>query len=78
MRAQPKEITMSFTMVPLLMHSDAVPRVARDALRAAFAAPPERRDAELLSAVRVLYRETDLDCSEAKDLVGLQSCATCS
>jgi hypothetical protein len=68
---------MSFTMVPLLMHSDAVPAVARDALKAAYSAPPERRDAELLSAVRVLYRETDLDCGEAKDLVGLTSCATC-
>ena len=68
---------MNFTMVPLLMHSDAVPPVARDALRAAFHAPPERRNAELLSAVRVLYRETELDCGEAKELVGLSSCATC-
>ena len=68
---------MKFTMVPLLMHSEAVPPVARDALRTAFLAPPERRDAELLSAVRVLYRETELDCGEAKELVGLSTCATC-
>ena len=64
---------MKFAMVPLLIHSDAVPPVARDALKTALLAPPERRDAELLSAVRVLYRETELDCGEVKDLVGLPS-----
>ena len=68
---------MTFTMVPLLIHSDAVPAVARDALKAAYLAPPERRQAELLSAVRVLYRETELDCGEAKDLVGVTSCSNC-
>jgi hypothetical protein len=68
---------MNFTMMPLLIHSDAVPPVAREALRAAFLAPPERRQAELLSAARVLFRETELDCGEAKDLVGVTSCANC-
>ena len=69
---------MNFTMLPLLMHSDAVPPAARDALRSAYLAPPERRQAELQSAVRVLYQETELDCGEAKDLVGLPTCATCA
>ena len=61
----------AFTMAPLLLHSDAVPRAARDALKAAIFGPPERRDDELRSAARLLHRETDLGCSEARELVGL-------
>jgi hypothetical protein len=68
----------SFTMVPLLMHSPAVPQVARDALRAAFAAPPETRDSELLVAARVLRDETSLDCADARVLVGLSECGSCA
>jgi len=62
---------MMFSMTPLLMHSDAVPPSARAALRAAWQEPPERRDAALESAARVLYRETELDCGETRDLIGL-------
>lgn len=62
---------MRFSMAPLLIHSDAVPPEARNALQAASLAAPERRDAQLESAARVLYRETGLDCGEARELVGL-------
>ena len=68
----------SFTLVPLLMHSDAVPQAARDALRIAYAAPPERRDSELLVAARVLHDETSLACSDARVLVGLSECGSCA
>jgi hypothetical protein len=62
---------MGFTMAPLLMHSEGVPSAARDALKAAALSPPERRKAALEWAARVLHHETDLDCGEARDLVGL-------
>ena len=68
---------MGLSMVPLLIHSNAVPAGARDALRAAQLAPPERREAALHDALRVLYRETDLDCGEARDLLGLAPGADC-
>jgi hypothetical protein len=62
---------MSFTMAPLLMHSDHVPAGARDALRAAYEAPPESRSAMLESAARILYAETELECTDVRELVGL-------
>jgi hypothetical protein len=62
---------MSFTLGPLLMHSDHVPAEARDALRAAYEGPPERRGALLESAARILYAETELECDDARELVGL-------
>ena len=62
---------MGFTMVALLMNSDSVPPAAREALKRAHLGPREHRTALLESAARVLYRETDLDCGEARDLVGL-------
>ena len=68
---------MTFSMTPLLMHSNAVPARARDALKAAWSEPPERRDAALESAARVLYRETELDCGEARDLIGLPPGGCC-
>lgn len=68
---------MGFTMAPLLMHSDSVPAEAREALKRAHQGPEEHRAAQLESAARVLYRETELDCAEARDLVGLPSSGTC-
>ena len=62
---------MGFTLAPLLIHHEAVPQEARDALRAATLAPPEYRTEKLESAARILYRETDLDCADARELVGL-------
>jgi hypothetical protein len=69
---------MRFSMTPLLMHSEAVPPRARDALRAAWHEPPESREAALESAARVLYRETELDCGETRDLIGLPSIGDCA
>ncbi len=69
---------MGFTMAPLLINSDAVPPAAREALRLAFQGPEEHRTARLESAAQVLYRETELDCGEARDLVGLPSAGSCS
>ncbi len=62
---------MAFTLAPLLIHNHAVPQAAREALLAASLAPPERRDEELEIAARVLFRETELDCSDVRELVGL-------
>ncbi|HEY1959915.1 MAG TPA: hypothetical protein VGH28_30110 [Polyangiaceae bacterium] len=63
---------MSFSLAPLLVHSDAVPVLARQALRAAVVAPPDARDELLAEAARVLYDETDLECSDVRELVGLE------
>jgi hypothetical protein len=64
---------MSFSITPLLLHSDAVPLRARAALRAAFASPPAERSPHLESAARILYQESNLDCGDARELVGLPS-----
>ncbi len=66
---------MNFT--PLLLHSEAVPVEAKQALRAAYLAPAERRVESLKSAARILYQETDLDCSDVRDLIGLQFKESC-
>jgi hypothetical protein len=55
----------------LLIHGTLVPEPAREALRAAYEAPAEDRRALLESAARVLHRETDLDCRDVRELVGL-------
>jgi hypothetical protein len=68
---------MGFTMAPLLIHSEAVPREVREALKAASDGPPERRHAQLEAAARVLYDETDLDCGEVRDLVGVTPAGSC-
>ena len=66
------------SMTPLLVHSFAVPDEARSALRSAAEAPPERRMAELEMAARALYKGTDLECSDVRELVGLPDAASCS
>ena len=62
---------MALSMAPLLIHNDAVPARAREALQAAQLAAPEQKNAALEDAARILHRETSLDCSEARDLLGL-------
>lgn len=66
---------MSLSMAPLLMHSEQVPAEARDAIRAAFEAPPQERSASLEHAARVLRQATGLACKDALELVGLPACA---
>lgn len=64
---------MRFSVAPLLIHSDAVPAEARDALLAASDASLEEKARALEVAARVLYHETDLDCRDARELVGLSA-----
>lgn len=59
------------SMAPILMHSEHVSPSARQALRQASSAPPEHRDALLLSAAHILYSETGISCEDVKELVGL-------
>lgn len=66
-----------FSLAALLVHSNAIPRETRQALMAASVAPPEQRDAELESAAHFLYRDTELDCRDARELLGLSSNGSC-
>jgi hypothetical protein len=69
--------TMAFSLAPLLIHSDAVPQRARDALRVAALAPVAHRKHALVSAARILHAETALNCEEALEIVGLQDGCGC-
>ncbi len=62
---------MAFSLVSLLLHHESVPPLAREALHAASIAPPESRDEMLEAAARILYRETDIECRDVRELVGL-------
>jgi hypothetical protein len=73
-----KDIHMGFTFAPLLIFNEAVPERARDALKAAVRAPHHQRKAMLESAARVLYLETDLDCLDAREIVGLDDSRECA
>jgi hypothetical protein len=66
---------MSFSLAPLLIHSEAIPARARDALKAAYDAGQPTPLLE--SAARVLYSETDLDCRDVRELVGLPDGGAC-
>jgi hypothetical protein len=68
---------MSFSVTPLLLHSDAVPTSVRQALLAAHERPTGERRGLLEWAARILHRELELDCGDARELVGLApgSCA---
>jgi hypothetical protein len=65
------------SFAPLLLHGDLVPEGAREALRSAYAAPLESRDDLLRSAASVLARETDLECHDVRELVGLSADFSC-
>jgi len=62
---------MSLSLLPLLLVEEDVPATARAALRKANLAPSEERRAYLLEAASALYREAQLDCDDARELVGL-------
>ena len=64
-------MSMSFSMAPLLMHSPDLPSTVRDELRAAFAAVPAQRTTHLVAAARMIHAELDLECRDARELVGL-------
>ncbi|CAN5158733.1 hypothetical protein BH09MYX1_BH09MYX1_07010 [soil metagenome] len=67
----------SFSLAPLLVHSEQVPPGARAALRNAFAAAPEAREELLLHAARAFAQETDLECYDIRELVGLTGEGSC-
>src|SRR5262245_16859089 len=59
-----------FSLAPLLVHSDHLSPTARGALKAAVGAAPEQQRTLLESAARILHSETNLDCSDVRELVG--------
>lgn len=63
---------MSLSLLPLLAVEDDVPARARSAIRRAKAAPAELRRMHLLEAADALYRDADLSCADARELVGLE------
>lgn len=67
-----------FSILPLLVHSNAVPAGARRALVAAQASPPAERVRALQSAARVLHHETGLECRDVLEIVGLEATGGCS
>jgi hypothetical protein len=69
---------MPLSMAPLLMHSQQVPTEVRDAIRAAYEAPPQHRSATLEAAARVLHDVTGLECSDVRELVGLPDDGDCA
>jgi hypothetical protein len=62
---------MSYSFIPLLLAEADVPARARTALRAARLAPISERRSHLEAAARALCIEAELDCAEARELVGL-------
>jgi hypothetical protein len=62
---------MSFSLASLLVFEEDVPASARRALFAAIHAPASERLGHLEAAARALSHETQLDCSDARELVGL-------
>ncbi|HXN32700.1 MAG TPA: hypothetical protein VN894_12595 [Polyangiaceae bacterium] len=72
------EANMGLSMAPLLMHSEHVPTEAREAIRAAYEAPPPYRSASLKAAARVLHDTTGLECSDVRELVGLPDDGDCA
>jgi hypothetical protein len=68
---------MAFSVAPLLIHSESVPLRARQALLAATTAPFEQRRSALVSAARVLYTESSIDCRDALEIVGLEGDCGC-
>jgi hypothetical protein len=69
---------MKFSMAPLLMHDPDVPRLVREALRAAHVADPSDRIARLERVAKMLREAVDLECAEARELVGLDPRRACT
>ena len=64
---------MSFSLLPLLIHEEDVPARAREALREAERVPASERQVYLEAAARALHRDTQLECEDARELVGLDN-----
>jgi hypothetical protein len=62
----------TFSMLPLLVHSEDLSDDLRETFRVALAAPPEQRKSQLELAARALFLEAGtLECSDVKALLGL-------
>jgi hypothetical protein len=62
----------TFSMLPLLVHSEDLSDDLRETFRLAMAAPPEERKSQLELAARALFLEAGtLECSDVKALLGL-------
>lgn len=68
---------MGFSIAPLLIHNEGIPLAARRALEAATFGPVEDRTAQLETAARAIYAETDLNCTDVREIVGLDTCGGC-
>lgn len=62
---------MSFSLLNLLLHEEDLPTSALDALRRATSAPTADRPRHLHAAAQALYQDAQLDCDDARELVGL-------
>jgi uncharacterized membrane protein len=63
---------MTFSMLPLLVHSEDLSDDLRETFRQALSAPPEERKFQLEAAAKALYREAGtLECSDVRALLGL-------
>jgi hypothetical protein len=62
---------MSLSLLPLLIHDTDVPEGARTALLRAAAVPAGERRPHLEAAARALFHAGQLDCPDARELVGL-------
>ena len=68
---------MSLSFAPLLLYTESIPAVARRALLAAQQSSLEERTPHLEVAARSLHRELELDCEDARELVGLSDAGSC-
>lgn len=64
---------MGLSLISLLIHDDDVPASARDALIAASTADEDERRSHLEAAARALYRDAQVACPDARELVGLSA-----
>lgn len=62
---------MSFSLLNLLLHEEDLPASALEALRRATSAPTTERPRHLQAAAQALYEDAQLDCDDARELVGL-------
>ena len=62
---------MSFSLLNLLLHEEDLPASALDALRRATSAPTDERSRHLQAAAKALFHDAQLDCDDARELVGL-------
>lgn len=68
---------MTLSLLPLLIHEHDLPAAARTAIALAQRATPADRTALLEVAAWSLTRDTELDCADAYELLGLTAPGGC-